>query len=111
MPDYYVSLGHTYKKVLAALPNSIPANDMDLSFRYSYNEKIKFNGGLTYNIDESSSKQWRFGGSYNRDCWSMAASIRQDITPRPEGFTTDNTFFVQFNFIPFGSIGTGSVNQ
>ena len=111
MTDYYVSLGHTYKKVLADLPNSLPGNDMDLSFRYSYNEKIKFNGGLTYNIDESSSKQWRFGGSYNRDCWSMAASIRQDITPRPTGFTTDNTFFVQFNFIPFGSIGTGAVNQ
>lgn len=110
-PDYYVSLGHTYKKVLDDLPNSLPANDMDLNFRYSYNEKIKFNGGLTYNIDESSSKQWRFGGSYNRDCWSMAASIRQDITPRPTGFTTDNTFLVQFNFIPFGSIGTGSVNQ
>ncbi len=108
--DYYVSLGHSYKKVLADLPNSLPANDMDFSFRYTFNEKIKFDGGLTYNIDESSSKQWRFGGSYNRDCWSMAASIRQDITPRPTGFTTDNTFFVQFNFIPFGSIGTGSVN-
>ena len=111
MPDYYVSLGHTYKKVLADLPNFLPANDMYLSFRYTYNEKIKFNGGLTYNINESSSKQWRFGGSYHLDCWSVAASIRQDITPRPEGFTTDNTFFVQFNFIPFGSIGTGSVNQ
>ena len=111
MPDYYVSLGHTYKKVLADLPNSIAANDMYLNFRYSYNEKIKFNGGLTYNINESTSKQWRFGGSYHLDCWSMAASIRQDITPRPEGFTTDNTFFVQFNFIPFGTIGTGSVNQ
>jgi LPS-assembly protein len=111
MTDYYVSLGHTYKKVLADLPNSLPANDMDLSFRYSFNEKIKFNGGLTYNINESSSKQWRFGGSYHLDCWSMAASIRQDITPRPEGFTIDNTFFVQFNFIPFGAIGTGSVNQ
>ena len=110
-PDYYVSLGHSYKKVLADLPNSIPANDMDFSFRYTYNEKIKFDGGLTYNINDSSSKQWRFGGSYLRDCWSMAASIRQDITPRPTGFTTNNTFFVQFNFIPFGSIGTGSVNQ
>jgi len=109
--DYYVSLGHTYKQVLADLPNSIPSNDMDFSFRYTFNEKIKFNGGLTYNIDESSSKQWRFGGSYHRDCWSMDASIRQDITPRPTGFTTNNTFFVQFNFIPFGSIGTGPLNQ
>jgi len=90
-------------------PNILPANDVSLYFGYTYNERISFNGGLTYNIDESSSKQWRFGGSYKQDCWSMAASLRQDITPRPTGYTTDNTFYVQFNFIPFGGIGTESM--
>jgi lipopolysaccharide assembly outer membrane protein LptD (OstA) len=76
-----------------------------------YSEEIKLDGGLTYDIDESSSQQWRFGGSYNRDCWSVAASLRQDITPRPTGFTTDNTFFVQFNFIPFGNLGERAQQQ
>ncbi len=107
--EYYFTLGHTYKQVLVDQPNILPANDVSLYFGYTYNERINFNGGLTYNIDESSSKQWRFGGSYKQDCWSMAASVRQDITPRPTGYTTDNTFFVQFNFIPFGGIGTESM--
>ena len=107
--EYHVTLGHTYKQVLSDQPNVLPANDVSLNFGYTYSEKITLNGGLTYNIDESTSKQWRFGGGYKQDCWSMAASIRQDITPRPTGYTTDNTFYVQFNFIPFGSIGTDSV--
>lgn len=105
--DYRFSLGHTYKKVLPDLPNSSTANDIDFSLAYTYSESIALNGGLTYNIDESSSKQWRFGGSYHRDCWSVDASLRQDITPRPTGFTTDNSFYVQFQFIPFGGVGTG----
>jgi hypothetical protein len=58
-------------------------------------------------VDDSSNNQWRFGGSYHRDCWSVDAAIRQQITPRPTGFTTDNSFYVQLNFIPFGGIGTG----
>ncbi|MEA3433563.1 MAG: LPS assembly protein LptD, partial [Campylobacterota bacterium] len=107
--EYYFTLGHTYKQVLVDQPNILPANDVNLYFGYTYNERIDFTGGLTYNIDESSSKQWRFGGSYKQDCWSMAASVRQDITPRPTGYTTDNSFYVQFNFIPFGGIGTESM--
>jgi len=107
--EYHITLGHTYKQVLVDQPNILPANDVSLNFGYTYNKRINFNGGLTYNIDESSSKQWRFGGSYKQDCWSMAASVRQDITPRPTGYTTDNTFYVQFNFIPFGGIGTESM--
>ena len=110
-PEYSVSLGHTYKEILPDVPTAVSANDVYFSFTYTYSHEITVNGGLTYNIDQSESKQWRFGGIYHRDCWSVAASLRQDITPRPTGFTTDNTFFVQFNFIPFGSVGTGDVSQ
>lgn len=106
--DYYLSAGYTYKEALPDVPYTISADDVDFRFNYIYNEKITLNGGLTYNIDEESSKQWYFGGSYNRDCWSVVTSIRQDITPRPTGFTTDNTFYMQLNFIPFGGIGTGA---
>jgi len=110
-PEYSVSLGHAYKEILPDVPAAVSANDVYFSFSYTYSQEIKVNGGLTYSIDQAESKQWRFGGSYHRDCWSVAASLRQDITPRPTGFTTDNTFFVQFNFIPFGSVGTGDVSQ
>lgn len=104
---YHFILGHSYKQILSDQPNDIPANDLSLSFGYTLNDRIKFNGGFTYNIDHDSSKQWKFGGSYKRDCWSVAASLRQDTTPRPTGFTTNNSFYVQFNFSPFGGIGSG----
>lgn len=106
-PEYNFSLGHTYKQVLADLPNVSEANDIDFSFGYTYNEQISLHGGFTYNIDEASSKQWRLGGAYHRDCWRIDASIRQDIIPRPTGFTKDNTYYVQFQFIPFGGVSTG----
>jgi LPS-assembly protein len=105
--EYRVTLGHTFKQVLTAQSSVITANDVNFNFGYTFNNRIKFNGGFTYNVDDASSKQWVFGGSYHRDCWSVAASVRQDITPRPNNeYTTENTFFVQFNFIPFGGIGT-----
>jgi LPS-assembly protein len=104
---YHFTLGHSYKQILPDQPNVIPANDFNFNFWYRFNERITFDGGFTYNIDDASSKQWRFGGSYKRDCWSMAVSLRQEIIPRPTGFTTDNGFYVQFNFIPFGGIDTG----
>ena len=108
--EYHFTLGHTFKQVLAEESSVITANDVNFNFGYTYDNRIKFHGGLTYNIDDATSKQWIFGGSYHQDCWSMAASIRQDITPRPNNeSTTENTFYVQFNFIPFGSIGTDSV--
>ena len=107
---YNITLGHSFKQVLPddIASSIVPANDVNFNFGYSYNEKIRFNGAFTYNIDTSESKQWRFGGSYKQDCWSMIASLRQDITPRPTGSTLDNSFFIQFNFIPFGTVGSGN---
>ena len=104
--EYYFSAGHTYKQILPDRPNSSSANDARFYFGYSLNKQVKLNGGFTYDVDDASSKQWRFGGSYHRDCWSVDTSIRQDITPRPTGYTIDDTFYVQLNFIPFGSLGT-----
>ena len=105
--EYHLNVGYTYKQVLPDEPDSSTANDMSLSFGYTVNEQVKLNGGFTYDVDDTSNNQWRFGGSYHRDCWNVAASIRQDITPRPTGFTTDNSFYVQLNFIPFGGMGSG----
>jgi len=108
---YNFTLGHSYKQVLEDQPNVIPANDLSFNFGYTLNDNIKLDGGFTYNLDDASSKQWRFGGTYKQDCWSMAASLRQDITPRPTGFTTDNSFYVQFSFIPFAGVGSGDSKE
>jgi LPS-assembly protein len=109
--EYHLNVGYTYKQVLPDEPDSSTANDMSLSFGYTVNEQVKLNGGFTYDVDNKSNNQWRFGGSYHRDCWNVAASIRQDITPRPTGYTTDNSFYVQLNFIPFGGVGSGDTQQ
>lgn len=110
--DYNVALGHSYREVLPDSTATTEINDVDFGFGYTYNEKINFSGGLTYNIDDASSKQWRFGGGYKRDCWSINASIRQDIRPTSTGEAiSSNSFYMQLNFTPFGSIGTGDLGQ
>ena len=114
--DYQLSVGHSYKQILPDVPiyiadDDINANDLSLTFGYTLNEKIKLNGAFTYDMDDISNNQWRFGGSYHRDCWSVAASVGEEITPRPTGFTTDTSFYVQLNFIPFGGVGTGDTNE
>ncbi len=103
---YRFSIGHTYKQQLPDQTLIVPANDLNFNFGYHYNNNISFNGAITYNIDDALSKQWSFGGMYKQDCWSMKASLRRVITPRPTGETLDDTFFVQFNFIPFLTVGS-----
>jgi len=107
--DYKVSLGHSYQKALPDDENAREANDLDFDFSYSYNKKVSFSGGFTYNLDDSSSKQWKFATKYYKDCWSVVASVKQDIKPTSAGAISENTYYLQLNFTPFGSIGTDSL--
>lgn len=104
---YRFSLGHSYKQNLAETGHSVVSNDVNFNFAYTYNEKIRLNGGFTYDIDSVTSKQWKVGIGYFRDCWSIDTSIRQDIRPTSAGSEKLNTFYLQLNFIPFGGLGTG----
>jgi LPS-assembly protein len=104
--EYHLGLSYTFKQNLGDQSIVVPANDVNFNFGYTYNQNIGVNGSLTYNIDDALSKQWSFGGSYKVDCWSMAASMRRAITPRPTGETVDDTFYIQLNFIPFATVGT-----
>ena len=106
--DYRMMLIHSYKKVLPDEPGARPANDLNFDFRYDYNDKISLSGGIIYDIDDSTSKQWKIGGSYHRDCWSIASSVRQDIRPTSSGTIDQTTFYLQLDFTPFGSIGAGN---
>jgi len=108
-PTYNFTLGHTYKQKLADDKDTfVPSNDVSLNFAYQWNTNIDIEGGVTYDVREASSKQWRLGGKYHQDCWSVVGAIRQDIIPRPTGFTTESSFYLQFDFIPFGGVGTGN---
>ena len=107
--SYNFSLSHTFKQQLSDTLIDVSANDINLNFGYRWDTHLRLHGGLTYNIDTSESKQWLFGGEYQQDCWSVSAALRQDITPRPEGeATTENSFYIQFDFKPFVSLGSAS---
>lgn len=107
--EYDLSLGHTYKK---QLPDDdidfIPANDIRFTFNYKLNTDVAFNGGLAYNIDDESTHQWRIGGSYTQECWSVDFSLRKDIVPQPSGSEEETGFYVQIDFTPFSGKRRGN---
>jgi len=110
---YDFGVGHTYKKALAEREQPVTSNDLTFDFRYDYDAHITLNGGLTYNLESSSSKLWRLGGGYREDCWSIVMQLTADVLPRPasasgeQGYTQEYGFTFQLNFIPFASIGSG----
>jgi len=109
--NYDFSLSHTYKQQLSDENIIVSANDINLNFGYSWDDHLRIHGGLTYNIDTSESKQWLLGGRYKQDCWGVTVALRQDITPRPqEESTVENSFYIQFDFTPFVSLGSASFN-
>jgi LPS-assembly protein len=100
-------LSHIYRNILGDEKsiNLEPANELGVAFDYQYDTHWDFNGALTYNIDESSSKQWKLGVKYKEDCWDFSFAIKQEIIPRPNGSDTKNSFNILMNFVPFASIG------
>jgi LPS-assembly protein len=105
-------VGHSYKKDFTDTDEYILSNDVQLDFRYALNDRISFNGRWNYDLEERGLERWRFGGDYKRDCWSVYASVGADVRPRPTTSTgeieydQEYSFFLQLNFIPFGSINT-----
>jgi LPS-assembly protein len=100
-------ISHIYRDILGDEEsiNLEAANELGFRFDYIYNSHWDFNGALTYNIDASSSKQWRLGFKYKEDCWDFSFAIKQEIIPRPNGSDTQNSFNILMNFVPFASIG------
>ena len=115
--DLRMSVGHSFKQYFTDKGSVTTTNDIDFDFKYVYNERVILNGALIYDIDDGTSKLWRVGGSYNRDCWSIDASVSADVRPRPStingvtDYTQEYGFFLQLNFIPFASINTAQVND
>ncbi len=113
---YSIGVGHTFKQLLTDTTQLTTANDISLNFNYAYNERVSLSGALIYNLEDETSKLWRFGGSYTRDCWSIAASVSADVRPRPTAvpgvtdYSQEYGFFIQLNFIPFASINSAQLN-
>ena len=107
--NYRFRIGHVYQQILSDATAEVAVNNINLSFGYAYNDQISFGSGLIYDIEKSTRTQWQIGVGYHRDCWSVDASIQQDIRPSSSGFQNLTSYYIQLNFIPFGSIGTDSV--
>ena len=102
-----ISLSHSYKQYLKEEGNSIATNDMNFDFKYAINQRVRVNGGFTYDLEKTESKQWRVGIGYFRDCWSVDTSIKRETRASSSGPEERRTFYIQLNFVPFGSVGTG----
>ena len=105
--EYYFKVGHTYKQILPDQLDVVSANDFNFNFGYTVNDNINLMGSVTLDLDNTTNRQWKLGGTYKEDCWSMTAIFSEDMTPRPSGFTRNNSFYLQFNFIPFINLGSG----
>jgi len=105
--DYKFRIGHIYQQNLTDEITNVAVNNLDLSFGYAYNDYVSFGGGIIYDIEKSTKKQWQASFGYHRDCWRIDMSIRQDIQPASLGLNRNPVNYgIQLNFIPFGAIGT-----
>ena len=110
---YSITAGHTYKDILPDtmmwVDDNVSANDVYFAFNYNVTQQISINSSFTYDLDSKTNNQWAIGGSYHKPCWNFAASLREEIIPRPTfsgAYTKENKFYIQINFIPFGGIGS-----
>jgi len=101
------SLWHTYRDILGDEDRDDldKANEISFDFDYRYDTHWNFNGALSYNLDNSSSKQWSIGAKYQQDCWDISLKLKQEIIPRPDGSDTQNSFYLMMNFKPFATLG------
>jgi LPS-assembly protein len=110
--EYNFTLSHSFKKGLYEdEENETLVNALNIRFTYVVNANIDFSGAINYDIENSASTQWRLGGAYHQDCWSISAYMRQDILPRPTGVTKENSFIFQLNFVPFGGFGSDMLDD
>ena len=108
---HHLSLSHTYKKEFLGEDLDVSlANDININLRYNWSPQVTWYAGASYNLKENYSTQWRFGGAYKKDCWSITAALAKNTSPilssSGASFVDNTAFYVQFNFIPFATVGS-----
>ncbi len=115
--EYGVSLTHTYERTFSyddndEMQTNEKNNDLGLNLALKVTKRIGLRGSFVYDIDDEESSQYRFGVSYNKDCWNLALGVRQDVRPIESTSGADsileNTYTFQLNFVPFGGVGVSS---
>lgn len=106
-----ITLSHTYKKEFFGEDVEVAlANDLNFDVRYDWSPRISWYAGMSYNLEDAYSTQWRFGGAYKKDCWSITAAVAKNTSPilssSGASFVDNTALYVQFNFIPFATVGS-----
>ena len=115
--EYGIAVGHSFQRSYSYNDEQVVEtnkinNDLNLNLSFQVTKRIGLLGGFVYDLDDEQSSQYRFGVSYNKDCWNLSLGMRQDVRPieavdGPESIL-DNTFTFQLNFVPFGGVGLSS---
>ena len=102
--QFYLNLEHFWRKDLEA--DKILTNQLAFDVKYQYNKRIKFFGGMTYDLELKQSQKWSSGLRYDKGCWSVELSYEHDTKPllSKDGgdSVSNNTFLVKLNLVPFG---------
>lgn len=97
--SYYYSDNFTTRKT----------KSFGVNFRYQFNEELDILGGMNYDLEQNYKTQWRLGVSYDRNCWSFTALLKEDIQPilTTSGASSQQnmSFTFEFKIVPFGGIG------
>ena len=84
---------------------------LNMDFRYDVNEYLDIYGGFNYDLEEGYNSQWRVGWNFDRGCWGIKGTVRQDIRPMLTtiGANSQKSTSVTFEFhiVPFGQISSG----
>jgi len=115
--EYGVAIGHTFQRSYSYDDDQVVVtnkvnNDINLNLSYQLTKRVGVMGGFVYDLDDEESSQYRFGVSYNKDCWNLSLGLRQDVRPieavdGPDS-VLENTYTFQLNFVPFGGVGLSS---
>ena len=100
----YLNLEHFWRKDLDV--DTILTNEFAFDAKYQYDKRVKFFGGMTYDLELKESKKWHSGLQYDKGCWSVELSYEHDTKPllSKDGGSSvsNNTFLVKLNLVPFG---------
>ncbi len=105
--NYAISFDYIWKK--DEFSYTVNQRELEVKGHYRYSENLTVYGGITYDFYNDYSKDWEAGFLYDKKCWNLQLTFRQETTPvlrnSGAGSIHNNTIMFKFNLIPFGGTG------
>ncbi len=104
-PKYGFTLGYLWKKDILSFQTQ--TRELSLSTYYNYNNNLKFNASIAYNIKNHILKNWEINTHYKRKCWRVDIGIGENVRPiiksnGDNGSISNKYVKFQFKLLPFG---------